>query len=420
MAIVCDLCGGSSFVKEGDFYVCQGCGTKYSLEEAKRMMTSEVSANNKNAENAVLNYMTLGQNAIGAGNLSEAENYANKALEVDSLNPEAWLLKGKSIGWQSTLDAPRIDEATNYFHTAIKYASDDKKMVVAEQGYRELCNLYIAMIDLRGQNYSLRGGTQDNLTYWTDGSVTKNGIFFDQTGDFFRNAIYEYKQKSAQFLVQCSLEGAVNLLIEKPNMDIGLLPKIDGYVMSARTAIKGNKDSTNADYGQFCGAALGILAATDGIDDTTEAKIQVIKHRIGFTDGVLRNFNGTDDSYFREQREKDVKALKELDPNYQETQAPATTKPASNSGGCYVATAVYGSYDCPEVWTLRRYRDYTLAETWYGRMFVHVYYAISPTLVKWFGDTNWFKDMWRPTLDRMVIRLNNDGVADTPYQDRSW
>ena len=43
-------------------------------------------------------------------------------------------------------------------------------------------------------------------------------------------------------------------------------------------------------------------------------------------------------------------------------------------GGCYVATAVYGSYDCPEVWTLRRYRDYSLAETWYGRAFIKLYY----------------------------------------------
>ncbi len=41
--------------------------------------------------------------------------------------------------------------------------------------------------------------------------------------------------------------------------------------------------------------------------------------------------------------------------------------------GCYVATAVYGSYDCPEVWTLRRYRDNTLAETWYGRVFIKLY-----------------------------------------------
>lgn len=93
---------------------------------------------------------------------------------------------------------------------------------------------------------------------------------------------------------------------------------------------------------------------------------------------------------------------------------------SQNSGGCYVATAVYGSYDCPQVWTLRRYRDYTLAETWYGRAFIRTYYAISPTLVKWFGHTNWFKKMWKGKLDRMVSGLNAKGVQDTPYQDRNW
>ena len=89
-------------------------------------------------------------------------------------------------------------------------------------------------------------------------------------------------------------------------------------------------------------------------------------------------------------------------------------------GGCYVATAVYGSYDCPEVWTLRRYRDYTLAETWLGRRFIALYYAVSPALVKWFGETQWFRKMWKPKLDKIVERLNREGVADTPYQDRQW
>ncbi len=92
----------------------------------------------------------------------------------------------------------------------------------------------------------------------------------------------------------------------------------------------------------------------------------------------------------------------------------------SSGGGCYVATAVYGSYDCPEVWTLRRFRDETLAQTWYGRAFIHTYYAVSPTLVKWFGDTDWFKNMWRGPLDRMVENLNAKGVADTPYDDIDW
>lgn len=92
----------------------------------------------------------------------------------------------------------------------------------------------------------------------------------------------------------------------------------------------------------------------------------------------------------------------------------------TKSGGCYVATSVYGSYDCTEVWTLRRYRDYTLAETWYGRMFIKTYYAISPTLVKWFGHTEWFKKMWRGKLDRMVAKLQANGVESTPYEDKKW
>ena len=91
-----------------------------------------------------------------------------------------------------------------------------------------------------------------------------------------------------------------------------------------------------------------------------------------------------------------------------------------SSGGCYVATCVYGSYDCPEVWTLRRYRDYKLAKTWYGRAFIRTYYAISPTLVKWFGNTNWFKKLWKGKLDRMVAKLQSRGVEDTPYEDKEW
>lgn len=92
----------------------------------------------------------------------------------------------------------------------------------------------------------------------------------------------------------------------------------------------------------------------------------------------------------------------------------------TSSGGCYVATAVYGSYDCPQVWTLRRYRDDTLAKSRYGRAFIRTYYAISPTLVKWFGDTDWFKKMWKGKLDCMVEKLQASGVEDTPYEDKNW
>ena len=107
--------------------------------------------------------------------------------------------------------------------------------------------------------------------------------------------------------------------------------------------------------------------------------------------------------------------IKQYDSSYQ---APQTNM--TQDGGCYVATCVYGSYDCPQVWTLRRYRDNTLASTWYGRAFIHTYYAISPTIVKWFGHTQWFKNLWKNKLDKMVSNLRSNGVEDTPYQDKDW
>ena len=87
---------------------------------------------------------------------------------------------------------------------------------------------------------------------------------------------------------------------------------------------------------------------------------------------------------------------------------------------CYGDSNTYGSYDCPEVWTLRRFRDYDLAETWCGRLFIRTYYAISPTIVRWFGKSRWFSNMWRPVLDGLVASLKEKGYEDSPYTDRNW
>ena len=88
--------------------------------------------------------------------------------------------------------------------------------------------------------------------------------------------------------------------------------------------------------------------------------------------------------------------------------------------GCYVATCVYGSYDCPEVWTLRRFRDHSLGRHAFGRAFIRAYYALAPGLVKHFGDSRRFHGFWRKKLNRLVAKLQSRGVAATPYQDENW
>ena len=89
-----------------------------------------------------------------------------------------------------------------------------------------------------------------------------------------------------------------------------------------------------------------------------------------------------------------------------------------NSNGCYIATCVYGSYDCPEVWTLRRYRDQVLRRSILGRGFIKVYYAISPKLVARFGQRDSFQKINRRILDNWVRTLKYKGFENTPYTDK--
>lgn len=99
-------------------------------------------------------------------------------------------------------------------------------------------------------------------------------------------------------------------------------------------------------------------------------------------------------------------------------QKPSSSNSNNSNQGCYIATAVYGSYDCPEVWTLRRYRDNVLDHTWYGKLFIRIYYSISPTLVRWFGTTHWFRELFYKPLNNWVARLNKQGFKNTPYRDK--
>lgn len=99
---------------------------------------------------------------------------------------------------------------------------------------------------------------------------------------------------------------------------------------------------------------------------------------------------------------------------------PAVVKRSSankKEKGCYVATCVYGSYDCPQVWTLRRYRDFALSNNGFGRVFIKTYYAISPTVVKLFGQKSWFTTTIKCVLDRIVVKLQSRGYQSTPYND---
>lgn len=101
-----------------------------------------------------------------------------------------------------------------------------------------------------------------------------------------------------------------------------------------------------------------------------------------------------------------------------ELKAKIESEERNTNEGCYIATCVYGSYDCPNVWVLRRFRDEVLRKSVIGRCIVSMYYFISPSLVNLFGNRPWFSRGWKPLLDFIVDKLISQGICDDPYTDK--
>jgi hypothetical protein len=83
--------------------------------------------------------------------------------------------------------------------------------------------------------------------------------------------------------------------------------------------------------------------------------------------------------------------------------------------GCYVATAVYGTYDCRELWVLRRFRDETLAASRVGQRLISLYYAASPIAVRYGGRP--LRAILRRPLNMLVRFLVARGMSDSPYRE---
>ena len=79
----------------------------------------------------------------------------------------------------------------------------------------------------------------------------------------------------------------------------------------------------------------------------------------------------------------------------------ATYKDFSN---CFIATAVYGDRYAPEVIALRRFRDESLQPTIAGRVFVKIYYRLSPPVARFLERNPTLAAMIKPLLTHLANR----------------
>ena len=416
--ITCEMCGSTDLIKKDGIFECQSCGTKYSVEEAKKMMVEgkvDVSGSTVKVDDSdkIVNYLMMAENAYDSSNQKEAENYCNKIIETEPNNYKAWLLKGKAAGWQSTLGNLRLEEAVSAFNKALDNCPEEDLEAVKEDAGNEIKKLTAALMQLCCNNFA------EYPSETNEQSIQQN--------------VLVAQLHSIALLTRCGMDLEEFKKDVANRINIAVVAAWGDCVLKDYTSDTYPSKYTWERFKEQCFSCINLTKLAIELSDNDDKEdIVRYKNLIIYTQQVVNScswtYSATASGYVREysltaeakQRNIDDimkyhEKIKELDPSYE---IPA--RPTVKTGGCYVATCVYGSYDCPQVWTLRRFRDYKLAETWYGRAFIKTYYAISPTIVKLFGKTKWFKKLWRGKLDKLVNKLHNEGIKDTPYNDKEW
>lgn len=92
--LTCEMCGSTNLVKQDGLFVCQSCGCKYSVEEAKKMMiegTVDVSGSTVFIDNTkqIENDLKRAKQYENEGDSFSAAEYYNKVLDAEAENIEA-------------------------------------------------------------------------------------------------------------------------------------------------------------------------------------------------------------------------------------------------------------------------------------------------------------------------------------------
>lgn len=110
--LTCEMCGSTELIKQDGFFVCQTCGIKYSVEEARKMMiegtlnvtgTVQIDRNNE-IENKLKNAIR----EFEANNLRAAFSLLSDILNIDPNNYEAIIYKAIVLGWETSINNPKI------------------------------------------------------------------------------------------------------------------------------------------------------------------------------------------------------------------------------------------------------------------------------------------------------------------------
>lgn len=154
-AIVCEMCGSHDVMKQDGLYVCQTCGTKYSVEDAKKLMVEiegpvDVSGSTVKVDDSesTEKILQLARRAASEGNSENAAKY----YEMVALSrPDDWEASFYTVYYQasSCKIAEIAGAATRVTNNLQRTITAIKNTVPADQQKAAYTNIADKVLSLR-------------------------------------------------------------------------------------------------------------------------------------------------------------------------------------------------------------------------------------------------------------------------------
>lgn len=117
-ALICELCGSNDIVKQNGLFVCQYCGTKYSIEDAKAMMI----VNTGNNSDSIDELLDRAKKFLDMKEFSRARKLYDKVVEEAPEDPRGWW--GLYVGATCNFSNPFDSSHKNYLENAVRLSGD--------------------------------------------------------------------------------------------------------------------------------------------------------------------------------------------------------------------------------------------------------------------------------------------------------
>ncbi|MBQ2603373.1 MAG: TFIIB-type zinc finger domain-containing protein [Oscillospiraceae bacterium] len=187
--IVCELCGSNDIIKQDGYFVCQHCGTKYTVEEARKMIVEgvvEVTGTVKIDDSAsVQNILNAARRALDKGDWEEVEK-SYKIIEQHvptSIEAAFYSSYGKARLSLVNSDMENRRQAFSVLYKSIAALADLYLVEDSEDNQSIFENIHYDLFDMynSGFSYSLTKKRYGLLSFTTSDTRNETHRLFTQT-----------------------------------------------------------------------------------------------------------------------------------------------------------------------------------------------------------------------------------------------